>query len=78
MAPSCPSAPELVHMGRHPVCMQLALKLIASALQKQPKSQTLRVLKAVALQRSGKYEEGMQVSCNIAVFHGSWHPLAVD
>lgn len=41
--------------------MQLALKLIASALQKQPKSQTLRVLKAVALQRSGKDEEGLQV-----------------
>lgn len=41
--------------------MQLALKLIASALQKQPKSQTLRVLKAVALQRSGKDEEGFQV-----------------
>lgn len=43
------------------ICMQLALKLIASALQKQPKSQTLRVLKAVALQRSGKDEEGLQV-----------------
>ena len=41
--------------------MQLALKLIASALQKQPKNQMLRVLKAVALQRSGKDEEGLQV-----------------
>ncbi|KAL3145468.1 hypothetical protein ABBQ32_003295 [Trebouxia sp. C0010 RCD-2024] len=30
-------------------------------MQKQPKSQTLRVLKAVALQRSGKDEEGLQV-----------------
>lgn len=42
--------------------LQLALKLIASALQKQPKSQVLRVLKAVALQRTGKDEEGLQVS----------------
>ena len=41
--------------------MQLALKLISSALQRQPKNQLLRVLKAVALQRTGKEEEGLQV-----------------
>lgn len=41
--------------------MQLALKLINSALQKQPKSQMLRALKAIALQRTGKDEEGLQV-----------------
>ncbi len=41
--------------------MQLALKLINSALQKHAKSQMLRVLKAVALQRTGKDQEGLQV-----------------
>ena len=43
------------------VCAQLALKLISNALQKQSKSQILRVLKAIALQRTGKDEEGLQV-----------------
>lgn len=43
------------------VCAQLALKLINNALQKQSKSQILRVLKAIALQRTGKDEEGLQV-----------------
>ncbi len=41
--------------------LQLALKLINSALQKQSKSQMLRALKAIALQRTGKDEEGLQV-----------------
>ncbi|KAL0030478.1 hypothetical protein WJX79_008715 [Trebouxia sp. C0005] len=40
---------------------KLALKLINSALQKQPKSQMLRTLKAIALQRTGKDEEGLQL-----------------
>lgn len=48
--------------------MQSALKLIASALQKQPKSQTLRVLKAVALQRSGKDDEGLRVLLLLASY----------
>lgn len=40
---------------------KLALKLINSALQKQSKSQMLRALKAIALQRTGKDEEGLQL-----------------
>lgn len=45
--------------------MQAAVKLINTALQKLPKHQMLRVLKAVALQRSGKLEEGLQVSYSV-------------
>lgn len=42
--------------------MQAAVKLINTALQKNTKHQMLRVLKAVALQRSGKLDEGLQVT----------------
>ena len=42
--------------------MQAAIKLINSTLQKHSKHQMLRILKAVALQRSGKLQEGLQVA----------------
>lgn len=45
--------------------LQAAVKLINSALQKHSKHQMLRVLKAVALQRSGKLDEALQVTSHL-------------
>ena len=43
-------------------CPQLALKLSIAGLQKHPDNLTLKTLKAVGLERTGKLEEAVQVA----------------